>query len=205
MNVLLHITAASCAILALAACEPGKARMTAPPSEGPDPILVPPASLDGVGTPGIQLNNQAAAILIDDAVAITEASSAKPRATSSPASSAAPSRTPPAGTFFHVTRAGETINALAQRYAVDAYAFARINGVAKTATLPAGSVLLLPRPLDTVASAPDVTTYTVVAGDTYSKLSRTYKISTAALMYLNGAKTSNLQVGDTLYVPKVNR
>lgn len=202
MNALHLISFAVCAVLALAACEPGKARLTAPPSEGPDPILVPPASLDGVGTPGIQLNNQAAAILIDDAVAITEESS--PRARTAPAQTPAPA--PPASAaFFHVARPGETVNALAQRYSVDPDALARINGVARTAALPAGTVLLLPRPLDKLPSAPDVTTYTVVAGDTYSKLSRTYKISTAALMYLNGAKSSNLQVGDTLYVPKVSR
>lgn len=197
------LLAAFAAALALAACEPGKARMTAPPSEGPDPILVPPASLDGIGTPGIQLNNQAAAILIDDAIAITEESSPRTRATTTHTPAAAPAAA--ASAFFHVARAGETVNALAQRYAVDPDALARINGVARTATLSAGTLLLLPRPLDKLPSAPDVTTYTVVAGDTYSKLARTYKISVAALMYLNGAKSSNLQVGDTLYVPKINR
>lgn len=203
MSTSFFISSIVCAALALAACEPGKARMTAPPSEGPDPILVPPASLDGVGTPGIQLNNQAAAILIDDAVAITEESTQRSRTT--PAQTSAASPTSSSAAFFHVARAGETVNALAQRYSVDPDALARINGYARTAALPAGTVLLLPRPLDKLPSAPDVTTYTVVAGDTYSKLSRTYKISVAALMYLNGAKSSNLQVGDTLYVPKINR
>ncbi|MCX7848309.1 MAG: LysM peptidoglycan-binding domain-containing protein [bacterium] len=169
--------------------------MTSPPSEAPDPILVPPASLDGIALQLSQPKNQAAAILIDDAVAITQEASPPPK-------TSAPSAAAPTANFFHVARAGETVNALAQRYAVDADALARINGVAKTTPLPNDTLLLLPRPLDSVGTAPDVTTYTVVAGDTYSKIARAYKLSTAALMYLNKAQSSNLKVGDTLYVPK---
>ncbi len=192
-------------VLALSACDSGKARMAAPPSEAPDPILVPPASLDGVGAPGIQLNNQAAAILIDDAVAITEESTPSSRTPARSSAATATATTSSAAHFFHVCRAGDVITALAQQHGVDADALARINGVAKTAALPAGSILVLPRPLDNVAAAPDVATYTVVAGDTYSKIARTHKISFTALMYLNKAKSSSLQVGDVVYVPKLPR
>lgn len=189
--------------LVLAACEPGKPRMTAPPSEGPDPILVPPASLDGIALPLAQPNNQAAAILIDDAVAITEESA--PKQTSATPSTATARTAPQTANFFHVARAGETINALAQRYKVDPDLFARINGLSRTVPLQQGIVLLIPRPLDTISAAPDVTTYTVVAGDTYSKIARQHKIPVSALMYLNKAQSSNLRIGDTLFVPKLSR
>jgi len=43
---------------------------------------------------------------------------------------------------------------------------------------------------------------TVVKGDSYSRIARKFHISPSALMRLNNAKNSRLDIGDVLYVPK---
>jgi LysM repeat protein len=99
-----------------------------------------------------------------------------------------------------VCRPGESLEDVAAAHDVQPQQLARVNGFSGGA-LREGLVLLLPRALDNVAMAPDVTTYTVVAGDNYSRIARNYHMTTAGLMSLNQAETSALQVGDVLYVP----
>jgi LysM repeat protein len=55
--------------------------------------------------------------------------------------------------------------------------------------------------MDNAATAPDVTTYKIATGDTFSRVAKRYKLSVAALMALNKAKGDALQIGDVVFVP----
>jgi len=196
MKVLMVSRGAICALF-LTACDHAAPRMTAMPSEPPEPMLNPPALYDY--SPRASLT-QTAAIVMDDTVDVSVQPDAPPPAASAPAATTSPS-----GGLFYVCTVDCLLTSAAARAQVDAAALGRVNGLTPSSVVRGGSVLLLPKDLGGVATAPDVTTYTVVAGDTYSRISRKFNITIAALMYLNKTSKDALQIGDVLYVPHVRR
>lgn len=106
--------------------------------------------------------------------------------------------------FFHICRADDTIEGIAQKYSVSVDKIREMNKLLGS-NPPQGRVLLLPRDRNNISLAKDVTTYTVIRGDTYSSIARRHKINTYALMHLNNADTPLLQIDDVLYVPDVVR
>ncbi|MCX7004570.1 MAG: LysM peptidoglycan-binding domain-containing protein [bacterium] len=186
-----------CGCLLLAACDDGIERMTAMPSEPPEPMLDPPAMME-YGAPQRTVQNPAG-IVLADTVDVTVDGAA---ASNAPAQVAETKDTGGAGLFYRC-RTDCVLTSVAARAQVEIGALARVNGLTPMAMVRSGTLLLLPRNLDNVATAPDITTYTVAAGDTYSRIARTYKISVAILMQLNKTTKDTLQIGDVLYVPKV--
>jgi LysM repeat protein len=180
-------------ILACAACDSGREVMLAPPAEPPEEIVVPPAVMDVPGRPSrVPVLDVSAPELSSDAMDVTiDDGEEQP---------AAPTTSSGANALFHVCRKNESLEDVAAAYGVEPQALAKVNGFTG-GTLRQGQVFLLPRTLGNVSMAPDVTTYTVVAGDTYSRIARHYHLAAAALMKLNGTESSALQVGDVLYVP----
>jgi len=63
----------------------------------------------------------------------------------------------------------------------------------------------LPRNINDILNAEDVKNYTVVGGDTYSKIARKFHIASKALMTINEANDSSLNIGEVLYVPDVSK
>ena len=174
------------------ACDSGGHVMLAPPAEPPEEIAVPPAVVDVPGKPSLApALDLSEAALSSDATDITiEDEQDRPASTDETR----------AGALFHVCRSGESLEDAASAQGVDPRELARVNGL-PGGGLREGLVLLLPRSLQNVAMAPDVTTYTVVAGDNFSRIARNYHMTTAGLMNLNQTESSALQVGDVLYVP----
>ncbi len=186
-----------CGCLLLAACDDDSERMTAMPSEPPEPMLDPPAMMD-YGAPQRTVQNPAGIVLADTVDVTVDATAASNAAVQDTGSADSGS----AGLFFRC-RTDCVLTSVAARAQVEIGALARVNGLTPMAIVRSGTLLLLPRNLDNVATAPDITTYTVAAGDTYSRIARTYKISVAILMQLNKTTKDTLQIGDVLYVPKV--
>ena len=106
--------------------------------------------------------------------------------------------------FFHACRSGDTITSVARACGVDAQATAKLNGWSATHAPAQGTMLLLPRNMDNVATAPDVTSYKVASGDTFTRIASRFKVSVPALKALNKAKTDSLNIGDVLYVPNAH-
>jgi len=181
------------AAVILSGCDSGSERMTAPPTETHGAWLVP--SPDVNATPP-SMTTEEAPITSSGAVDIAVGTQRKAVAPDQPPSGSAADR------FFHVCRAGETVTAIAQKSGVAADELARLNKCAVSTAPGTGTLLLLPRNMDNVATAPDVTVYKVAQGDTFSRIARRFKLSVAALQQINKAKSDNLSIGDTLYVPK---
>ncbi len=194
-TILRFIVLSGC--LLLAACDDGIERMTAMPSEPPEPMLDPPAMME-YGAPQRAVQNPAG-IVLADTVDVTIDGAAASNATVQDTGSV---DTGTAGLFYRC-RTDCILTSVAARAQVEIDALARANGLTPMAIVRSGTLLLLPRNLDNVATAPDIATYTVVAGDTYSRIARTYKVSVAILMQLNKTSKDTLQIGDVLYVPKV--
>jgi LysM repeat protein len=180
-------------LLLCTACNSGRDVMLAPPAEPPEAIAIPPAVMPVGGSPSMAPALELSpAALSSDATEITvedQDSSEQPQA---------PRAT--ANQLFHFCRSGESVEDVAAAHGVDAAALMQVNGLGG-GRLRQGMVVLLPRPLDNVSMAPDVTTYNVVAGDNFSRIARIYHLTTTALMRLNQTESSDLQIGDVLYVP----
>ena len=171
--------------------------MLAPPSEPPEQILVPSAVPDANPVPLAITDDEPVTITADDATDIVVDDSVEILPENE--DTAAPPNT---SRFFHRCRADETLDSVAELYAVAPDQLAALNGITSASRPKPGKQLLLPRDFSNVTSAPDISTYTVVAGDTYSSIARQYNLSFEALMKLNGAADAALQIGDVLYVPK---
>lgn len=170
-------------------------RMTAPPSEPPAPLLVPPAVADATVHSDIVVTDTPEELVVAEPADVTVEPSDAPPATATDTDTDTQA-------FFHLSDGQESIDDIAAHYGVDPARLADINRA--RGTLAAGRVILLPRNLNDIPVAPDIASYTVVSGDTYSRIARTYAIDTKALMHLNNATDPMLQIGDVLYVPDVS-
>lgn len=104
--------------------------------------------------------------------------------------------------YLHKCMDGDTVESIAKAYGVDEKTICNLNGLRIGSTLSNGRVLLLREDTSEISQAPDVTTYTVVPGDTFSKIARTFGVASATLMKMNNTDNSSLQIGDVLYVPQ---
>ena len=183
-NIILPMLCLS--LVLMAGCDSGKKQMLVPPSEAPEPMLVPPAVADATADSHILVASEPGPLDADRATDVTiegdEVESSEP-------------------VFFHVCRNGDSLLSVSKEHGVDLNALANINNLTRNLPLSADRVLLLPRNLGNLTAAKDVTTYTVVRGDTYSRIARHYRLSSKALMHLNKAEDSKLDIGDVLYVP----
>ncbi|NLF37865.1 LysM peptidoglycan-binding domain-containing protein [bacterium] len=196
---LLMLAAASSLLLA-AGCDGSKKRMLAPPAEREE-ILVPTVAAGQPAGPVVVVAAEPPKALQpaagESTQEITLGGAADITVERKPARPVAK-----ADAFFHQCSQGDSIQSVAKEYNVDARELAKINGFGESATFSPKTLLVLPRSLDKIAQAPDVATYTVVAGDTYSRIARQHRISPQVLMHINKAASPNLQIGDVLYVPK---
>ena len=184
-------------LISLSGCSKGKDVMLAPPSEPPEQILIPSPLPDANPPPIAVTDDEPITITTDDATDISpDESPAKQPVAPSVSSSASGTK------LFHVCRSDDTPESVAKLYTLDIKAICTINGINANTRLKTGKRMLLPRDFSNLSSAPDITTYTVASGDTYSSIARQFGLSFEALMKVNGAADASLQIGDVLYVPK---
>ena len=181
-------------LLLLFGCDSGKKKMLVRPSEPPAPMLVP----SDIAMPTIEQPKEEKDITVASPILNTDATDVtieKKPVQLVETSSDAP--------LFHLCKNDDTIKNVAEKYNVDVNKLMKYNNLTPAQSLIPGKILLLPRKLSDLATCGEVTTYSIVKGDTYSRVARQYHISVKALMRLNNAKDSKLDIGDVLYVPKV--
>jgi LysM repeat protein len=189
--------------------------MLAPPAEPPEPLLIPPAIVDMPyeieETPTVAAAPEKTSSESHTQNTDKEETDTDPTLTVEDATDITiekPDASTHAGEnthqFFHICSTDETVEGIAKKYSVSVDKIRELNKLVGS-NPPQGRVLLLPRDRNNISSAKDITTYTIIRGDTYSSISRRYKINTYALMYLNNADTPLLQIDDVLYVPDVVR
>jgi LysM repeat protein len=178
----------------LSGCKDSSEVMLAPPSEPPEKLKIPSAFADDSIEP-VASDDEALTITTEGAAEITIEAPGTSSSADTPEEETS-------SALFHVCRQGDTVKSVADRHGVEAAALAALNGMSASSSLKPGRVLVMPRDFSTINMSSEVTTYTVVSGDTYSRIARHFKISPGALMKINNAKDSSLQIGDVLYVPK---
>lgn len=101
----------------------------------------------------------------------------------------------------HVVQAGETLYRIAIRYKVTVEQLKKDNNL-KSDALSVGMTLRIGsnKPVVTPVSPQNTRTYTVVKGDTLSKIAREQNTTIAALRSLNNLKSDNLSIGMVLKV-----
>lgn len=104
--------------------------------------------------------------------------------------------------YIHLCKTGDTVENVAAAYGIEESALCALNNIRSGSPLGEGKALLLTAETSGISQSPEVTTYTVAAGDTFSKIARTFGIAASALMKMNSAASSSLQIGDVLYVPQ---
>lgn len=175
-------------------CDSGKKKMLIRPSEPPAPMLVPSDIAIPLPKPQKKQDDiaDASPLLNVDATDVTIEKK-------QPKLLAASSENP----MFHLCKSGDTIKNVVEKYKIDANKLMKLNNLTPAQQLIPGKILLMPRASGDLATSDQVATYTVVKGDTFSRIARHFHISVVALMKLNNAKDSNLDIGDVLYVPKL--
>ncbi len=181
--------------LLFSACDSDKKKMLVPPSEPPAPMIVP-SSINIPIAKKMEENATpvSSSILASDATDVT---------VENESSAVQPVSPPVSGKeLFHLCRSGDTIKSVSEKYNININQLMEYNKLAPNQSLIPGKRLLLPRDLSNPTAENEITTYTVVKGDSYSRIARKFHISPSALMRLNNAKNSRLDIGDVLYVPK---
>ena len=97
---------------------------------------------------------------------------------------------------------GDTLSKIAQKYGTTYQELARINGISNPDKISVGQVLKLP---NSTSSSSSTTTYTVVSGDTLSKIAQKFGTTYQELARLNGiSNPDKISVGQVLKVPNIN-
>ena len=176
-------------------CDSGKQRMLIPPGEAPEDLLSDIGIADATADAEITIDTTFEPVEVGNASDITIVPYKHNK------KSAIPSQL----IFFHKCRQGDSLIDLAKKYDVTLNELAKINNRTENRPLDPGQILLLPRNIKNILNAEDFKTYTVVGGDTYSKIARKFHIAGKALMTINEAQNSSLNIGDVLYVPDVSK
>ncbi|MGH2458413.1 MAG: LysM peptidoglycan-binding domain-containing protein [Chloroflexota bacterium] len=116
---------------------------------------------------------------------------------------------PPVPGVLHVVQTGDTLQAIADRYAADPNAIARANGLKDPFTLQVGQTLVVPggKVPEVVPAAPTAprTSYTVTEGDSVSSIANAFGIDMQSIIQANGLSDPYmLQQGQTIVIPGVN-
>jgi surface antigen len=93
----------------------------------------------------------------------------------------------------YVTQSGDTLASLAAKFGVTSNSIAWSNGLSTTATLAAGTKLVIP-PVNGIV-------YTVKTGDTPATLAVTYGASQDEIIAYNDAEINGLQPGEQVIIP----
>ena len=105
----------------------------------------------------------------------------------------------PRGASFYTLQTGDTLVSVASQAGITTDALQQANPDVNFADLAAGDVICVP-PVQ--LSCVSGQSHTVQAGDTLTKIARTYQTTTAELRRLNpGVLANNLQIGQILCVP----
>jgi len=196
MKTILKIIIAVCAfIFIVISCDSGKKRMLVPPGEAPEDLLSDIGIADATANAEITIDTTLEPVEVGNASDITI----------EPDKYTGRTKVPSKLIFFHKCREGDSLLDLANRYDVNLNELGAINNRAENRPLSSGQVLLLPRNINDILNAEDVKNYTVVGGDTYSKIARKFHIASKALMTINEANDSSLNIGEVLYVPDVSK
>ena len=120
----------------------------------------------------------------------------------------------PPNSIQYVIKSGDTLWKLSKTYGVSVQSISDLNPGIDPQNLQIGSMLCIPNaPMPTPMPTPTPTptprtcptgsfSYTIQAGDTLWKLSRTYGVSVQSISDLNpGIDPQNLQIGSTLCIP----
>ena len=193
--ILKKIIVFSALLFLTVSCDSGKQRMLIPPGEAPEDLLSDIGIADATVDAEITIDTTLEPVEVGNASDITI----------EPYEYQKRSDTLSQLIFFHKCRQGDSLIDLAKKYDVNLNELAKINNRTKNRPLTPGQILLLPRNVKNILNAKDVQTYTVVGGDTYSKIARKFHIAGNALMRINEAKNSSLNIGDVLYVPDVSK
>lgn len=120
----------------------------------------------------------------------TRALPAADATTSAPQTSVA--GTPPS----YTVASGDTVSGIAARFGVSTASLLALNGLSWKSLIFPGQVLALTgtaaAPAPAPAPAPAVTKYTVVSGDTISRIASRFGVSTAAVLSANGLSAASL-------------
>ena len=111
---------------------------------------------------------------------------------------------------YRVVR-GDSVSAIAARFGLSTASVLAMNGLSRTSLVFPGQVLKLVAGATVTATAPPAPAtaaaspkYTVVAGDTVSKIARRFGVSTASVLSANGLRSSSIiRPGQVLRIPGV--
>ena len=123
-----------------------------------------------------------------------------------PVAPAAPAATAPATTAAstsHTVAKGDTLGGIARRYGVSTAAIKQANAMTSD-TVVLGRKLVIPGASGPAASAPRGTTgktYTVVKGDTLSRIASRHGTTAEAIKQANGMKSDTVVLGSKLRIP----
>jgi len=112
--------------------------------------------------------------------------------------------------IYRVVR-GDSVSAIAARFGLSTASVLAMNGLSRTSLVFPGQVLKLVAGPPVTATAPPAPAtaaaspkYTVVAGDTVSKIARRFGVSTASVLSANGLRSSSIiRPGQVLRIPGV--
>ena len=97
----------------------------------------------------------------------------------------------------YTVASGDTVSGIASRFGVSTASILALNGLSWKSLIFPGQVLALggaaaPAPAPAAPSAPAVTKYSVVSGDTISRIASRFGVSTASVLSVNGLSSSSL-------------
>jgi LysM repeat protein len=98
---------------------------------------------------------------------------------------------------------GDTLHAIARRYAVTVDALCRINGLSDVNRIWAGQRLRIPRESAAAPSSPaQLVTHRVLAGETLSKIAQRHHVTVESLTHANGiGDPDHIRIGQVLKIP----
>ena len=109
------------------------------------------------------------------------------------------SGTNPDSMFIYTVVKGDNLYNIANRYSTNVKDIMDLNNL-KSTNLSIGQKLRIPEKYDNSSELPSYINYTVVKGDTLSKIAKKYNTSVDVLMKDNNLKNTNLQIGDKLKI-----
>ena len=100
----------------------------------------------------------------------------------------------------YTVKSGDTLYGISNQFGVSVTELAELNGI-KGSFLAVGTVLKIPGTSGTNPN--NLFMYTVVSGDTLSKIARKYNTTVDAIKKLNYLTTDNLKIGQVIRIPEM--
>jgi LysM repeat protein len=125
-----------------------------------------------------------------------------------PAVAPAPTSPEPMAQTYAIQK-GDTYYSIGKKFGVSMQAIKDANPGVEPTRLQLGQVINIPSPAPARVEAAPATpsgeqVYTVVSGDTLSKIAKQYGTTWQAIMELNNLPTTSIKVGDKLRIPATN-